>query len=87
MTTKDKSVVVGEGQDAVVLSLTYSVAAERVENEDKVLLSLLPSHVLKDLRECSGARLDCGEIDSIRAKSGWPLYKVLSVWMRVSGRI
>ena len=55
------------------------------EEEIQLLASYLTDHVKKALARRE-ARLTHEETDMLARKTGWGVWKVLSVWMRVTGR-
>ena len=66
------------------MRLAHSKIVQRKGEEDKLLLSYLPPHAKAQIN--MGTKLHTEETNMLVRKTGWELWKVLSVWMRLTGR-
>jgi len=62
----------------------YNEIVKRKKEEDQLLFSYLPSHIKSQVN--LGAKLHNEETNELVRKTGWELWKVLSIWMRLTER-
>lgn len=62
----------------------HSEIVKHRKEEEELLFSYLPPHAKSEVNR--GARLHTEETNELRRKTGWETWKVLSVWMRLTGR-